>query len=127
LSLVDAQLDRKYGAPPEKAVAGVSFGGMLAIVAAAGVPAIKRYVALSPVTKLSSLEEYKFQSNDFCSPLVLKPNKPGFITYSKDDARVDAHLIAEAVPSLGASSSVTDGFGHSTSPDQLRDARRHLP
>lgn len=123
----DAQLDAQYGRPERKSVAGISYGGFHALVAAANMPQLDAYAALSPVTDISVLPEFRWQSNAACSPLTSPPKKRGIIAWSLDDKRVNATLIRVVAKAAHARRLVTNGIGHWTSPAQARLVAAFLP
>jgi len=98
-SQLDASVARRYGPAREYAV-GVSYGGYHAMLAAQD-PHIDGWAAISPVTDLSRLAEYHWQSNEACRPDPARIGaKPGLIVYGRSDLRVGSDLMEAAADSI---------------------------
>jgi alpha-beta hydrolase superfamily lysophospholipase len=91
-SQLDAKIGQRYG-PARQYSIGVSYGGYHAMLAAQD-PHIDGWAAISPVTDLSRLAEYHWQSNDACRPDTARIGaKPGLMVYGQRDERVGSDLM----------------------------------
>jgi len=124
----DRRLDEEHPAS-RKAMMGISFGGYQALMAAARLPWVDAYVALSPVTRIQALGEFWFTDNDRCSPFGdadrLKP-KPGLITYGTAESRVNSDYLAEIAVVTDSKRIVYPGRAHVTVGDEYAPAAAFL-
>jgi pimeloyl-ACP methyl ester carboxylesterase len=94
-SQLDASVTQRYG-PARQYTVGVSYGGYHAMLAAQN-PHIDGWAAISPVTDLSRLTEYHWQSNDACRPDPAGIGaKPSLMVYGRRDQRVGSDLMQAA-------------------------------
>ena len=115
-------IEKQYGEARQYTV-GVSYGGLHAMLAAEH-PQIAGWVAISPVTDISRLAEFRFQSNDKCraDPRVVG-SKPGLMIFGRSDQRVGTDLMeaeARRIREAGATDFVSrevDAAGHDTTPE----------
>ncbi|MXO52305.1 hypothetical protein GRI42_13405 [Erythrobacter gaetbuli] len=121
-----AKVDQELGPAETRVVAGISYGGLLALHAANHLEFLDSYIAFMPVTDVSRLDTFRFQENSRCSPLSEPPKQSGFITYSVDDTVVGADLLQQLSEMTNSTVLVTDGLGHTTSPEQSNAAVQFL-
>jgi hypothetical protein len=96
------QLEAAHGKAPRQIAAGVSYGGMHAMIAAA-VPGIHGFAAVSPVTDVGALNEFWWASNEHCGPGAVLPQLaaiPGVIVYQDRDRRVRGEFTTALVEQL---------------------------
>lgn len=92
-------IESRYGAAEEYTV-GISYGGYHAMLAGV-LPRIDGWIAISPVTDISRLAEFRFQSNDACqADSAVLGRKPGLIVFGRDDQRVGSDLIEAKVAEI---------------------------
>lgn len=80
-----------FGAAREEIVIGESWGGLHALIAAAGSD-VQGYAALYPVVDISRLQEFWMVRNANCDPVAaasILANRNGFLSWGTADDRVD--------------------------------------
>jgi pimeloyl-ACP methyl ester carboxylesterase len=94
-SAFERSISQRYGAAEEYTV-GISYGGYHAMLAAQD-PTVDGWAAISPVTDLSRLDEFRWQSNSRCQPGTPSiAAKPGLMVYGRHDKRVGSDLLVAA-------------------------------
>ncbi len=124
---LDAGLDRTSGRRQPKIAVGVSYGGLHAMLAAGRHSFIDAYAAVSPVIKMSALDEFWFVENDQCqanSGALRK--KPGIVTYGTADDRVDTTLIRAFVRDAAPKAIIYPGRGHDVRGDEFAAINRWI-
>ncbi|SFK22021.1 hypothetical protein [Caulobacter sp. UNC279MFTsu5.1] len=128
-SAFERDISHRYGAAKEYAV-GISYGGYHAMLAAQD-PAVDGWAAISPVTDLSRLDEFRWQSNSRCRPGTPSiAAKPGLIVYGRHDRRVGTDLVSAAAARLEAAghdkfeAAAFDAKGHALSPEMVAKVER---
>lgn len=117
-----AEVTEKYG-PAEEFTAGISYGGYHAMLAAQ-LPRVAGWVAISPVTDISRLAEFRFQSNGACRPNPTQiGRKPGLMIFGAHDERVGTDLMKLTAASIerthpaNFSAVVMEAPNHATTPE----------
>jgi pimeloyl-ACP methyl ester carboxylesterase len=128
-SRFEKDISQRYGPAKEYSV-GISYGGYHAMLAAQD-PAVDGWVAISPVTDLSRLDEFRWQSNDRCRPSApVIGAKPGLIVYGAHDRRVRSELVSAVAAQIeGGGNDRFEAFsfdtkGHGLSPEMVARVER---
>lgn len=114
------QIEQVHGTVSRQIAAGVSYGGMHAMIAAATLPEVEGFAAVSPVTDVGALNEFWWLTNDQCNPAAFAAGlakKPGFVAYQDRDHRVNGELTTTLIQNLRARGATLDV--------QRQDSRDH--
>lgn len=122
MAATQAKLNRA-AQPSHTYVAGVSYGGLHAILAAGQLDFVDGYIALMPALELGRLPLFEFQSNNHCNPYNFQTYPPGFVSYAKDDDLVGAELIREFAKYFKVPNTALASGGHQVTARQALDAR----
>src|SRR5262249_26009612 len=119
-------IDKTQGPAGRNIVAGISWGGLHALMAVEFTSLFDAYFVGMPATNLTRLTEFINCNNSNFEPFsssALLSSRPGFIQYGTADNRVDYTETQRLIATMPSLSNLTvsevQGVGHTTTPETL--------